>query len=41
MKLHGEVTEEGWRATDRRRAYLIYAVAAVAAAVVTLLLYSF
>ena len=41
MKLRGEVTEEEWRETDRRRAYTIYVVAAVAAAVVTLLLYSF
>jgi hypothetical protein len=35
----GEVREEEWRAMDRRRALLVYGLAALAAAALTLLLY--
>ena len=40
MKLSGEVTDEEWRRADRRRSYLIYALGAIAAAVLTAILYA-
>jgi hypothetical protein len=39
VELKGEVTEEEWRKADRRRAYLIYMLAAIIAVVVTAVLY--
>ena len=41
MDTRGDVTDSEWRAKDRRRALLIYALGAGAAAVVTLVLYLF
>ena len=41
MKREGEVGKAEWRAADRRRAYLVFALAAVAAAIVTAILYAF
>ncbi len=39
MGLEGEVTEEEWRRIDRRRSLWIYVFGAVAALVLTLVLY--
>ena len=41
METRGDVTDSEWRAKDRRRALLIYALGAGTAAVVTALLYLF
>ncbi len=41
MKLSGEITKADLREADRRRAYLIYAIGAIMAAVATAVLYAF
>ena len=39
VKVRGKVTEDAWRAVDRRRALLILALSALVAAAVTAVLY--
>ena len=41
MKLKGEVGKKEWRGVDRRRAYLVFVLAATAAAIATAILYAF
>ena len=40
MKVRGDVTDEAARRADRQRSYLIYALGAIAAAIVTAILYA-
>jgi len=35
------VKKEEWRAADRRRAYMVFVLAAIAAAIATAILYAF
>jgi len=40
VKLEGRIKKEEWRAADRRRAYMVLVLAAIAAAITTAILYA-